>query len=482
MGNSQVKTKQKDKFKWAETNTEIVHITSTHAKIYDCDCRKSMYNDNEIICIAVSQDSKLAVAKVKININKKNNKRKKIICETVFRIQLKSSWVLSCALSPSVKYCADGGLGNIVTIYNIKQAVKDNTNVMSHYRELHIHEGYISSLKFLQGIKDDNYILSSSGDGTVILWDINNSYVIKRIDVNENHHIGEVLDIDYIYLHNRHIIVYCAAKTIFISDITSDVYDYEKRNDNIETDEKKQDFESTIGCMVLSQVINEGDRKMRKLSGCDMSSLFKTDAVNCRFSPSGDFIVVLSDAGEYNIYYQQKLDMNIMIDDFSNSNSNTCEYSDKWLKKEILEWKFLAQKHVEKMDFLQSQPQWGQAASLTWADENTIMVGVDGIDKVYCTELVASRSNKNIIDAVEYGVKCIIKDLPKMNWIGLTNEISMTILMYFNDIEIYDYVIVQCGNSVRTACMSSCKWGQNNQNDIVVSGFWNQKLIANIPK
>ncbi|XP_043935543.1 guanine nucleotide-binding protein G(I)/G(S)/G(T) subunit beta-3 [Protopterus annectens] len=82
----------------------------------------------------------------------------------VHAIPLRSSWVMTCAYAPSGNYVACGGLDNMCSIYNLKTR-EGNVKVS---RELAAHTGYLSCCRFL----DDNQIVTSSGDTTCALWDI----------------------------------------------------------------------------------------------------------------------------------------------------------------------------------------------------------------------------------------------------------------------------------------------------------------------
>ena len=82
----------------------------------------------------------------------------------VHAIPLRSSWVMTCAFAPSGKYVASGGLDNACSIFTLKT---DDGNVKMS-RELSGHTGYLSCCRFI----DDNQILTSSGDMTCGLWDI----------------------------------------------------------------------------------------------------------------------------------------------------------------------------------------------------------------------------------------------------------------------------------------------------------------------
>ncbi|KAH7955939.1 hypothetical protein HPB52_005257 [Rhipicephalus sanguineus] len=82
----------------------------------------------------------------------------------VHAIPLRSSWVMTCAYAPSGSYVACGGLDNICSIYSLKTR-EGNVRVS---RELPGHTGYLSCCRFV----DDSQIVTSSGDMTCALWDI----------------------------------------------------------------------------------------------------------------------------------------------------------------------------------------------------------------------------------------------------------------------------------------------------------------------
>eukprot|EP01123_Difflugia_compressa_P000199 TRINITY_DN102_c0_g2_i2.p1 TRINITY_DN102_c0_g2~~TRINITY_DN102_c0_g2_i2.p1 ORF type:complete len:348 (-),score=73.69 TRINITY_DN102_c0_g2_i2:223-1266(-) len=79
-------------------------------------------------------------------------------------IPLRSSWVMTCAYSPGDggKFVASGGLDNNCSIYNLQQ---DDGKAC---RELNGHGAFISCCRFIS----DSHILTSSGDHTCMLWDI----------------------------------------------------------------------------------------------------------------------------------------------------------------------------------------------------------------------------------------------------------------------------------------------------------------------
>ncbi|EGV98543.1 Guanine nucleotide-binding protein G(I)/G(S)/G(T) subunit beta-3 [Cricetulus griseus] len=71
---------------------------------------------------------------------------------------------MTCAYAPSGNFVACGGLDNMCSIYSLKSR-EGNVKVS---RELSAHTGYLSCCRFL----DDNNIVTSSGDTTCALWDI----------------------------------------------------------------------------------------------------------------------------------------------------------------------------------------------------------------------------------------------------------------------------------------------------------------------
>ncbi|CAH8446511.1 unnamed protein product [Schistosoma turkestanicum] len=101
----------------------------------------------------------------------------------VHAIPLRSSWVMTCAYAPSGNYVACGGLDNICSIYNLKTR-EGNVRVS---RELPGHTGYLSCCRFL----DDSQIVTSSGDVTCGLWDIETGQQVATF----TGHTGDVMSL-----------------------------------------------------------------------------------------------------------------------------------------------------------------------------------------------------------------------------------------------------------------------------------------------
>jgi len=81
-------------------------------------------------------------------------------------IALRSSWVMTCSYSPGGEFVACGGLDNVCSLYKTKEEEEGETG--KTYRELAQHEGYLSCCRFV----NDHEIITSSGDSTCILWNI----------------------------------------------------------------------------------------------------------------------------------------------------------------------------------------------------------------------------------------------------------------------------------------------------------------------
>uniref|UniRef100_A0A4W4DT99 Guanine nucleotide binding protein (G protein), beta polypeptide 3b n=1 Tax=Electrophorus electricus TaxID=8005 RepID=A0A4W4DT99_ELEEL len=94
-------------------------------------------------------------------------------------VPLKCSWVMTCGYSLSGNLVASGGLDNICTIYNMR------TPVIKTVKELDAHTGYLSCVRFLS----DSEVLTSSGDTTCILWDIESGKQ-KTVFLN---HVGDCM-------------------------------------------------------------------------------------------------------------------------------------------------------------------------------------------------------------------------------------------------------------------------------------------------
>jgi guanine nucleotide-binding protein G(I)/G(S)/G(T) subunit beta-1 len=89
---------------------------------------------------------------------------------------------MTCAYSPSGNFVACGGLDNICSIYNLRN--KEGGGNKSA-RELSAHSGYLSCCRFI----NDRQIVTSSGDMTCMLWDIEAGARVMEF----NDHTGDVM-------------------------------------------------------------------------------------------------------------------------------------------------------------------------------------------------------------------------------------------------------------------------------------------------
>ncbi|KAF9212758.1 guanine nucleotide-binding protein subunit beta 1 [Podila verticillata] len=101
----------------------------------------------------------------------------------VYAIPLRSSWVMTCAYAPTGNFVACGGLDNMCSIYNLRT----REGSVKVARELSAHSGYLSCCRFL----NDRQILTSSGDMSCMLWDVDAG--VKIMEFND--HTGDVMSL-----------------------------------------------------------------------------------------------------------------------------------------------------------------------------------------------------------------------------------------------------------------------------------------------
>ncbi|KAH3766935.1 guanine nucleotide-binding protein beta subunit [Pelomyxa schiedti] len=121
-----------------------------------------MYAGNDDTVITNSKDAKLGLWKW-------NSKKHKL--SLVLGIPHLSSYIMTSVLSPCLKYAGCGGLDNIVNLYDWK------TGSRHPCKEFLGHEGYVSAVRFMNTTER---LVSSSGDGTCILWDVETGTAITK--------------------------------------------------------------------------------------------------------------------------------------------------------------------------------------------------------------------------------------------------------------------------------------------------------------
>jgi len=128
------------------------------------------WSGNSKDLVSASQDGKLIVWDASLNVKTQ-------------AIPLRSSWVMTCAFEQTKgNLVACGGLDNLCSIYQLNQP-----QVMRSHRELAAHDGYLSCCRFLS----ENQILTSSGDSTCMLWDIE----LGQTTMKFTDHEGDVMSV-----------------------------------------------------------------------------------------------------------------------------------------------------------------------------------------------------------------------------------------------------------------------------------------------
>lgn len=91
------------------------------------------------------------------------------------------SWPMTCALSPSAKLLAVGGLNNVLQVFSASR------DVGAKLRELAGHAGYVANARFLS----EQEALTCSGDASCKLWDVETG-VCRETFVG---HTGDVMSV-----------------------------------------------------------------------------------------------------------------------------------------------------------------------------------------------------------------------------------------------------------------------------------------------
>ena len=414
MGNRNNKIGNDDKSKWCKENTKLQVIQSTVSKQMMIDCRP--INDTEVL-VATLCGSYLYITKLDLLINKKN----KVYCKSteLQLVDLRGAATFACAISPSLEYIACGGMRNQIDLY---RKAKDQYSYEFHTELWGAHEAYIAVIKFVS----DNLVLSGSGDASVVLWDVKTQAALKQIQCAKY----DVLGLDYLYLHGRHIIAFGSMDdNVYIRDITSMV------------DETKSDKERefTISQQALGQ--------------------FKSDVNAVVFSPNGQYLAATSDDASYEVYVQ------------------TIKY-DLSLNSKVVEWELLFKKY-----FGVKSESWDNdynGVSITWADDKTLMVGIAKGNVLYCTHIDKQSEDKNVINALNDAIENIIKSLGDMDWIGFCSTISNEILRFIDHRTTYDFQYnFLKDEAYRVSGIANCEWNNNGENKhLVVFSCWDKKSRA----
>eukprot|EP00727_Mastigamoeba_balamuthi_P005617 m51a1_g1675 hypothetical protein (356) ;mRNA; f:396222-397722 len=102
-------------------------------------------------------------------------------------IPLRSTWVMTCSMAPSMRMVACGGLENVCTVYDLSSRNESGVAGAQVLRELTAHTGYLSSCRFVT----DHELLTASGDMTAAHWDVQSGTRIAEL----RGHLGDVMSV-----------------------------------------------------------------------------------------------------------------------------------------------------------------------------------------------------------------------------------------------------------------------------------------------
>uniref|UniRef100_A0A667WLD0 G protein subunit beta 5 n=1 Tax=Myripristis murdjan TaxID=586833 RepID=A0A667WLD0_9TELE len=102
-------------------------------------------------------------------------------------VPMPCTWVMACAYAPSGCAIACGGLDNKCSVYPL--SLDKNENLAAKKKSVAMHTNYLSGCTFTNS---DMQILTSSGDGTCALWDVESGQLLQSF----HGHTADVLSLD----------------------------------------------------------------------------------------------------------------------------------------------------------------------------------------------------------------------------------------------------------------------------------------------
>lgn len=209
-------------------------------------------------------------------------------------IPLRSSWVMTCAYSPTGNMVACGGLDNLCSIYKLP-SVKGSEGAVQQktHGELAQHEGYLSCCRF---IKDDE-IITSSGDSTCILWDVET----KTPKSSFNDHTGDVMSVSI--MEDKHTFVSGSC------DATAKLWDYRASTNCVTTFHGHESDINSVQFFPSGYALGTGSDdsscRMFDTRSCGQVNRFANDKILCgitsvAFSLTGKMMFAGYD--DYNCY------------------------------------------------------------------------------------------------------------------------------------------------------------------------------------
>ncbi|KAG7482952.1 guanine nucleotide-binding subunit beta-5b-like [Solea senegalensis] len=103
-------------------------------------------------------------------------------------LALPCTWVMACAYAPSGCAVACGGLDNKCSV--IPLSLDKNENLAAKKKSVAMHTNYVSGCTFTNS---DMQMLTSSGDGTCALWDVESGQLLQSF----HGHTADVLSLDF---------------------------------------------------------------------------------------------------------------------------------------------------------------------------------------------------------------------------------------------------------------------------------------------
>uniref|UniRef100_A0A8C5AQY9 Guanine nucleotide binding protein (G protein), beta 5b n=1 Tax=Gadus morhua TaxID=8049 RepID=A0A8C5AQY9_GADMO len=102
-------------------------------------------------------------------------------------VTMPCTWVMACAYAPSGCAVACGGLDNKCSVYPL--SLDKNENLAAKKKSVAMHTNYLSGCSFTNS---DMQLLTSSGDGTCALWDVESGQLLQSF----HGHTADVLSLN----------------------------------------------------------------------------------------------------------------------------------------------------------------------------------------------------------------------------------------------------------------------------------------------
>lgn len=139
---------------------------------------------------------------------------------------LASNWLMTCAMSSSGNLVASGGLDNTCTIHATAEGKSEPQKLVDH-------AGYLSGAAFL----DDQKVITSSGDSTCKLWDIDSGKVLQTFEGHQSDVMGVQLIPD-----SPHLVLTGSC------DTTCKIWDHREQKANVLTFPGHKQDVNTVDC------------------------------------------------------------------------------------------------------------------------------------------------------------------------------------------------------------------------------------------